>query len=144
VEALGDRVDRAQGRFRGATWLLGSAALLALFLSGIGVYGLLSSLVARSVPEIGIRIALGAAPAAIGRHLTRTALLLAAVGLAVGVALGSWGANYLDGYLFGVRSGDGPALLLTLAVAVGLALGAALEPARRASRVDPLAALRTE
>jgi len=144
VEALADRIDRALARFRGATWLLGVAACLALFLSGIGVYGLLSSLVARSVPEIGVRIALGAAPAAIGRHLAQSSLLLATVGLCIGVGLGSWGATYLEGYLYGVRRYDAAALLMTLAAAAALALLAALQPARRAGRVDPMVALRCE
>ena len=144
IEPLGGQVDRALGRFRGATWLLGVAAGLALLLAGTGVYGLLSSLVARSVPEIGIRIALGAAPAAIGRQLARSSLALAAVGLAFGLALGSWGARYLEGYLYGIRPYDATAFLLALAAAALLALLAALQPARRASRVDPMVALRAE
>jgi ABC-type antimicrobial peptide transport system permease subunit len=144
VEPLESQVDRALGRFRGATWLLGVAAGLALFLAGIGVYGLLSSLVARSVPEIGIRIALGAAPAAIGRHLARSSLLLATVGLVIGATLGSYGAKYLEGYLYGVRRYDAASFLMALAAAAVLALLAALEPARRASRVDPMVALRAE
>jgi len=144
VEALGDRIDRALARFRGATWLLGVAAGLALFLSGIGVYGVLSSLVARSVPEIGVRIALGASPAAIGRYLARSSLLLAAVGLLVGAALGSWGATYLEGYLYAARRYDAGALLMALVATAVLALLAALQPARRARRVDPLIALRCQ
>ena len=144
IEPLGSQVDRALGRFRGATWLLGVAAGLALLLAGTGVYGLLSSLVARSVPEIGIRIALGAEPSAIGRQLAGSALALAAVGLAFGLALGSWGARYLEGYLYGIRPYDAAAFLLALAAAALLALLAALQPARRASRVDPMIALRAE
>ena len=59
VSALEDRVETSVARFRGAAWLLGAAALLALLLSGVGIYGVLSSMVARSVPEIGIRLSLG-------------------------------------------------------------------------------------
>jgi len=144
VEALGDRIDGALARFRGATWLLGVAAGLALFLSGIGVYGVLSSLVARSVPEIGVRIALGASPAAIGRHLVRSSLLLATMGLLIGAALGSWAATYLEGYLYAVHRHDAGALLMALLAAATLALLAALQPARRARRVDPMVALRCQ
>jgi predicted permease len=144
IEPLGRQVDRALGRFRGATWLLGVAAGLALLLAGTGVYGLLSSLVARSVPEIGIRIALGAAPATIGRQLARSSLALAFVGLAFGLVLGSSGARYLEGYLYGVRPYDAASFLIALAAAALLALLAALQPARRASRVDPMIALRAE
>jgi ABC-type antimicrobial peptide transport system permease subunit len=144
VGTLSTRVRNSVARFRGAAWLLGIAAALALFLTTVGVYGLLSSLVAQSVPEIAIRIALGAAPATIVRSLAGATLRLAAVGLLTGAAIGSWGSNYLRSYLYGVRPGDAQALLLTLAIAAVLALMAALRPARRASRTDPLTALRCE
>jgi predicted permease len=144
VGTLSTRVRNSVARFRGAAWLLGIAAALALFLTTVGVYGLLSSLVAQSVPEIAIRIALGAAPATIVRSLAGATLRLAAVGLLTGAAIGSWGSTYLRSYLYGVRPGDAQALLLTLAIAAVLALMAALRPARRASRTDPLTALRCE
>ncbi len=144
VTALAARVDRSVARFRGAAWLLGVASVLALFLTAVGIYGLLWSLVAQSVREIAIRIALGAAPEAIGRSISGGALRLAAVGLGAGAGLGSWGATYLRSYLYGVRPWDAQALLLTLAVTTGLAVLAAVRPARRASRVDPMVALRCE
>jgi putative ABC transport system permease protein len=144
VSTLDNRVGQNVARFRGAAWLLGAAALLALLLSGVGVYGVLSSLVGRSIPEIGIRLALGASPGTIRRSITGTALRLAAAGTAVGVGLGTWGATYLRGYLYGVLPGDPLALLLSLAVAVALAVTAGLAPASRASRVDPIEVLRRE
>jgi len=144
VSSLESRVDANVARFRGAAWLLGAAALLALLLSGVGVYGVLSSLVARSVPEIGTRMALGASPRAIRRSIGRTALGLAAVGGAAGAALGMYGATYLRSYLYGVRPSDAPTFILTLTIAAALAVTAALAPARRASRVDPMVVLRCE
>lgn len=144
VGTLGARVDGSVARFRGAAWLLGVAAALALLLSAVGIYGLLSSLVAQSIPEIAIRLALGAAPAGIVRSLSGATLRLAVVGLAAGAGIGSWGSTYLRSYLYGVRPWDARALLLTLAAAAALAFAAALSPARRASRTEPLTALRCD
>ncbi len=144
VSSLAGRVERSISRFRGAAWLLGAAAGLALFLSAIGGYGLLSSLVAQSLPEMAIRIALGAAPAALGRSLVAATLRLGLVGLIVGASLGSWGATYLRSYLYGVSPWDLRTLLLSVVVAMALASLAALRPSYRASRADPLATLRCE
>jgi predicted permease len=144
VATLSTRVDGSVARFRGAAWLLGVAAALALLLSAVGIYGLLSSLVAQSTPEIAIRIALGAAPTSIVRSLAGATLRLAAVGLAAGAGIGSWGSTYLRSYLYGVRPWDARVLVLTLAAAAALAFAAALCPARRASRTDPLTALRCD
>ena len=91
-----------------------------------------------------MRIALGASPAAIGRHLVRSSLLLATMGLLIGAALGSWAATYLEGYLYAVHRHDAGALLMALLAAATLALLAALQPARRARRVDPMVALRCQ
>jgi predicted permease len=144
VGTLTARVAGSVARFRGAAWLLGIAAVLALFLSAVGIYGLLSSLVAQSTPEIAVRIALGAAPAAIVRSLSGATLRLAAIGLVAGAGIGSWGSTYLRSYLYGVRPWDTRALLLTLATAAALAFAASLWPARRASRTDLLATLRCD
>jgi predicted lysophospholipase L1 biosynthesis ABC-type transport system permease subunit len=142
VTPLESHLDRSVARFRGAAWLLAAAAVLALILSCLGVYGALSSLVAGSVPEIGIRMTLGASPRAIGRSIAGAALSVAAAGGAIGAALGMLGATYLRGYLYGVRPWDTATLLATVAVTAGLALAAAFSPARRATRVDPMVVLR--
>jgi putative ABC transport system permease protein len=144
VTALEDRVEESVARFRGAAWLLGIAAGLALLLSGVGVYGVVSSMVERSIPEIGLRMSLGASPSAIGRSVGGTALGLGLVGAAVGAALGMQGAAYLRGYLYGVGPWDSWTLCLSLVIATALAVIAAFWPARRASRLDPMVALRCE
>jgi putative ABC transport system permease protein len=144
VSALSARVEQSVARFRGAAWLLGVAAGLALFLSAVGVYGLLSSLVAQSRPEMAIRIALGAAPAVLARSLATATLRLALAGLVVGASLGSWGATYLRSYLYGVSPWDLKALSASVVAAIGLATLAALRPSYHASRADPMTTLRCE
>jgi hypothetical protein len=144
VTSLSDRVARHVARFRGAAWLLGAAAVLAVFLCAVGIHGLFSSFVVQALPEIAVRMALGADHVRMGMVVARTALVLAGVGFLGGALLGSWGGTYLRGYLFGVEPRDTHALLLSMAVAAVLALLTALQPARRASRVDPMTVLRRE
>jgi len=144
VSGLEARVEGSIARFRGAAWLLSVAAALALFLSAVGVYGLLSSLVLQSRSEMAIRLALGAAPAVLARSLATATVRLALAGLVVGTSLGSWGASYLRSYLYGVSPWDLETLFASVVVAIGVAAVAALGPAYRASRADPLVALRCE
>jgi hypothetical protein len=141
---LEEHVARQLARFRAAAWLLGAGALLALLLAGAGVYGTLSSLVARAVAEIAIRVSLGATPRAIGRRLIAATLELAGIGLALGATVGLAFAKPLDGYLYGLSRWDVWTGLLAAAVAAFVALIAASAPARRATRVDIAAALRQE
>jgi hypothetical protein len=141
---LAEHVRRSLARFRAAAWLLGAAALVALGLSGVGVYGLLSLLVARSTREVGIRIALGATPGSVARVLVRATLVSGGIGLLLGLALGIAATAPLDSYLYRVRSLDLWSLALAALVSVALALAAAWVPARRAMRVEPMSALRSE
>jgi predicted permease len=137
-------VDRSLARFRAAAWLLGTAALVALCLSAVGVYGVLSSLVALASPEVGIRIALGATPGAIAAHVLGTALALGGIGLLHGLALGLAASGALESYFYRMSRFDAWALALAALVSAALALAAAWNPALRAMRVDPIAALRSE
>ena len=124
--------------------LLGAFAAIALVLAGIGIHGLLAELVAQRRMEIGVRMALGAAPAAIVRLVTGGAMRAVAIGILLGgggaLALG----RVLEQFAFGV-SPSSPALIAATAVAVALiACIAAYAPARRAARIDPIVALRAE
>ena len=124
--------------------LLGGFAALALLLAGVGVYGVIAYAVGQRTREIGIRMALGAA----GREIRR-AVILPAVGLAaLGVALGSAGALLLGRLVAPDLYQISPHDPLTFAVVAGILLAAAWAacalPARRASRLDPLIALRSE
>lgn len=141
---LQEHVSHALSRFRAAAWLLGAAALVALGLSAAGVYGVLSALVTRSSHEVGIRIALGATSEAIAGQILRTTLALGGIGLALGLALGLVGSGPLESYLFRMGRFDLWALALAALAGAGLALAAAWAPVRRAMRVDPMTALRSE
>jgi len=131
-------------RPRAASWIGASLALLALLVASAGIYGVLSYAVQSRTREIGIRAALGAdARKLVSMVLGHTAWLLG-VGLALGL-LGALGAGRaLSGILFGVRPWDPPSLVLAAVLLADVRLVAAWLPARRAVRVDPKEALRSD
>jgi putative ABC transport system permease protein len=118
--------------------LLGLFALLALILAAVGIYGVLSCAVAWRTPEIGVRMALGAGRARVLCAVLREGAVLVAYGLGVGLA------RLLEWLLFGVVASDPVAFTGAAAVLFGVGVFACLVPAWRASRLDPLAALRHE
>ena len=129
----------AAPRFR--TFLLVVFAVVALMLAIAGVYGVMAYTVSQRVPEIGVRIALGASPADVMRLVLREGALLVVIGLAVGAALSFAGAQFISGLLFGVSARD-PLVFVAVATLVTIAaMAACLVPGRRALRVDPLLAL---
>jgi len=137
-------VSNAVARPRLYAVLLGIFACVAVALAGIGIYGILAFVVTHRTREIGIRMALGARPASVVSLIVRQSALQTIVGIAGGVAGAALLSRYLEGLLFGVTPLD--TLTFTTA-ALGfavVALGAAAGPARRATRVDPLTALRAE
>jgi ABC-type antimicrobial peptide transport system permease subunit len=117
---------------------------VALLLATIGLYGVLSYGVSRRTNEIGIRKALGAQHSAVMTMILRETGLLLTVGLLVGVALSALGMRLITSRLYGIEPTDPWAFAAAIAVLAGVALVAAWLPAHRASRVDPLVALRHE
>jgi ABC-type antimicrobial peptide transport system permease subunit len=121
--------------------LLGWLAGLALALAALGVYGMMSYLVARRTREIGVRMALGASRAGVARLVLRSGLGVAVAGLALGLPAAIGGAPLLRHGVFGVTAFDWRAFGISALLAL---LAVLLAPARRASKVDAMAALRAE
>ena len=144
AETMQAIVDRSMGRLSFTMLLLGIAGGVALALAAIGLYGVISYMIARRTNEIGVRIALGARPRQVEGFVVKGALRLAAAGLAFGVLGAALSARVLGSLLYGVAPldpGSYAAAVLLLAVVACLA---AWIPARRAARVDPTVALRGE
>ena len=124
--------------------LCGALAGLALLLSCIGLYGLMSYHIARRTSEIAIRMAIGAPPGAVARSVLREALALAAIGIGIGLPVALSVTWLIKSQLYGVPPNDPVTLLVVIAVLTIVALLAAWLPARLAAKVDPMIALRSE
>ncbi len=137
-------IDRTINRELTFAKLCTGFAVLALLTACVGLYGTMSYNVARQAGEIGIRMALGARRGAVVWMVLRRVLLLAAVGLAISVPAALIGFRLVKSLLFGTQPNDPGTLALAGAVLLGAAIVAGYAPARRASRIDPLVALRQE
>jgi ABC-type antimicrobial peptide transport system permease subunit len=125
--------------------LLSSAfGVLALVLSCLGLYGMVAYDVARRTRDLGVRMALGARRIDIVQHVLRGAVSASSIGVLGGLLAAILAMRVLASLLFGVTARDPLTLTCAAAVLVFTALGAAVIPARRASRLDPVVALRTE
>lgn len=132
----------AQPGFRAS--VLTGLALVAVTLAGLGLYGVVAFAVTQRTRELGVRIALGADSRAIVRLVVGDTLRLAAFGIAAGLAMAFVSARFLSSLLFGIAPGDPLSFAGTTVVLVIVAVTAAVAPARRAIRVDPLVSLRSE
>lgn len=144
VKTLNDVAADAVATQRFALMLFGLFAVLALGLSVLGIYGVLAYAVAHRLPEFGVRLALGARPDQLRQMVLAQGARLAGIGLVLGIGASLLVTGWLRGLLYGVPPFD-PATLLAVGVLFTVvALTACLLPARRAARVDPIAALRGE
>ena len=148
--AIGDFVTMNQavedsiGSQRLAARVIAVFAALALLISVVGLYGLLSYSVAQRTQEIGIRMALGADRVQVMRMVLRQAFALLSIGIAVGLALALWSSQLLHGFLYGTKQYDLWTMVFVPAVLLAFSIVAALIPARRAASIDPMQALRAE
>ena len=127
-----------------STRVLGLLAVIAVLLAGAGVYGVLASYVSERVPEIGIRMALGATPGDIRAQVLRPALAISAAGAAAGVGLALAANQAVRSLLFGIQLSQWTTMALVSAFFLAIACVAAYVPILRAIRVDPAASLRSE
>ena len=144
ITAMTDLVATTTAEPQFQTRLIAIFAMLALLLAAIGVYGVLACAVAERTREIGIRMALGAEKNDITRMVLRRSLLLVTVGVSLGVAGALAVTRALAKFLFEVKTTYLPTFLVAAALLAAVALLAGLVPAQRATRVDPLIALRWE
>jgi putative ABC transport system permease protein len=134
--------DVAQPRY--FTLLLGTFGTMALVLAGIGIYGVISYNVHQQLREIGIRMALGAQPSQVLSMVLGGAIRLAGIGLVLGTVVALVASRALRSLLFGVSAVDSSMYALMILVLMSVALLASYVPARRATKVDPMVALRYE
>jgi len=138
------RLSDALARRRFATFLLGVFAVVALILATIGVYGLMAYSVTQRTQEMGIRLALGAQPGRIVRLVVRQSMVLVLIGVGVGLIGAFAFTRVLASLLYGVSATDPVTFALPTLLLAMVALLASFFPARRASRIDPTVALRSE
>jgi len=144
LRQLRDIVSMSVARPRFYMSLIASFAIIALVLAAVGIYGVISYTVSQRSRELGIRIALGASGTNVMAHVLRPGLALAASGVGIGIVASLALTRLIASLLFGVTPVDPVTFGAVAAVLLGVAVAACAVPARRASRVDPLVAMRSK
>jgi len=144
IATMDERLSESTAPQRFNALLVGVFALAALALAAVGIYGVLAFSVARRTPEIGVRMALGARRAAVLRMVVGEGLRLCALGVGLGLAASAPLTRLLRSLLFGVSPSDPLTLVAASAALLLVAVMACYVPARRATEVDPMVALRHE
>jgi putative ABC transport system permease protein len=144
AETLERVLERRTGQPRFRALLITAFAVVALALAGVGLYGLISYTVAQRVPEIGVRLALGATPSQVGGLIIRQGVMLAVGGVVLGLAGALATTRLMRGLLFAVSATDPIVYSALAALLLTIAALACYIPARRAMKVDPITALRAE
>jgi putative ABC transport system permease protein len=144
IRTMEEIIDRQLSTPSQSTALLGAFALLALLLASLGIYGVFSYAVTQRTHEIGVRMALGATSSEIIFSFGRRGLVLTLTGLAIGLVLAATASRLMTTLLYGFRPDYIPTVAVVSLILVGVAALACFVPARRASRIDPIIALRQE
>jgi putative ABC transport system permease protein len=144
VTTLDDLVGRSMGQRRLSTILLAGFAGLALLLASLGIYGVMSFAVAQRTRELGVRVALGASRDKVLGLVLRQGLTLTAIGAGIGLLGGAALTRLIASQLYGVKSTDLVTFALVTVLLLTVATCATLIPALRATRIDPMVALREE
>jgi len=144
IRSMDEIVVLTTSRERFNMLLLSVFGASALLMAAIGIYGLMAYSVQQRTQELGVRMALGAQAANIRNMVVRQGMVLAGIGLVIGIGGAFWLTRFLTGFLFGIRKWDATAFILTPILLCAVALIAVWIPARRATRVDPMSALRFE
>ena len=144
VKTLRDQLDLSLFPSRLAAWTLSGFGLLALLLAGIGVYGVVSYSVAQRTREIGVRMALGAKQKDVLGLVLWDGLIVVGAGVVIGLLLAAAATRVIAGFLYGVEAIDPLTFVAVPLVLIAIVLAASYIPARRATKVDPLVALRYE
>jgi len=139
-----EMVAQQTSRIRFVTWSMGVFAAVALLLALVGLYGVLAYLVAQRTREIGVRLALGARSAAVVALVVRQSAAVVVVGLAIGLAGAAALTRAIEGMLFGLTRLDPGTFAGVGLIFVAAAIAASYVPARRATRIDPIVALRED
>jgi putative ABC transport system permease protein len=144
VRSLQDILDRAAGQMAFTMVLLAIAAAVALMLGVIGIYGVMSYIVSQRTAEIGVRMALGAEPGSVAAQIVQQGGVVALAGIVAGLAAALGGSQVIASLLYGVSPRDPVVFAATTIMLLAVALVACWLPARRAARLSPLEALRTD
>ena len=144
VRTMREIMSESLGRRKFQTLLAGVFAGSALLLACLGIYGVIAYGVARRTNEMGIRIALGAKVGDVTGMVLRQGMFPVIGGLVMGILAALWAGQLLSGFLFGIEARDPLSISMVAILLLGVAAAACWVPARRASRIDPMVALRYE
>jgi ABC-type antimicrobial peptide transport system permease subunit len=144
IRTMEDIVARSLAQTSFTMVMLVIAAGVALVLGVVGLYGVISFVVSQRVPELGVRLALGAQPGQLQRMVLRQGMTVALVGIVVGVGLAAVVARTMQSIVFGISTRDPITFVLVVVALAAVSAIATYFPARRAAAVDPLEALRQE
>ena len=144
IRSMGDVVAGETATRRGQLYVLGVIAIVAIVLSAIGIYGLLAYTVSHRAPEIGVRLALGADPAHVGRMIVGDGMRLAAYGIVPGLLAGYAAARGMSALLFGVAPSDPVTFATAAVIALLMTFAGTVVPAMRAVRMSPMSVLKSE